>query len=80
MRLVVTRVTSASVSVAGEQISAIKKGLLVLVAVARDGDDSQVVGSLAKKLTSLRVWDELKSSVKDVEGQVSAAAPGMSFF
>src|SRR5688572_26057114 len=57
MRLVVQRVTSASVRVEGEVVGAIGGGLLVLVAV-REGDDGAVAGRLATKTAELRIFED----------------------
>ena len=57
MRLVVQRVTSASVRVEGEVVGAIGAGLLVLVAV-HEGDDGAVAGRLATKTAELRIFED----------------------
>lgn len=64
MRVLVQRVTSASVSVAGEVVGAIEpagQGLLALVGVTH-GDDAAIAGRLAEKLWQLRILDEEKSA------------------
>lgn len=70
MRAVVQRVSSASVTVAGEVVGAIGPGLCVLVGVTHD-DDGPAAARLADKLWHLRVLD-------DAEGvmNVSAADAG----
>jgi D-tyrosyl-tRNA(Tyr) deacylase len=56
MRAVVQRVSSASVTVAGEVVGAIEAGLLVLLGVAEgDGEDEAV--RLAAKLAKLRIFE-----------------------
>jgi D-tyrosyl-tRNA(Tyr) deacylase len=55
MRAVVTRVTSASVSVAGRTIGAIEAGLLVLLGVA-PADTAADAAGLAKKIHELRIF------------------------
>ena len=55
MRALVQRVTRASVSVDGEQVSAIGPGLLVLLGVARE-DDVAAADRLAAKVRALRVF------------------------
>ena len=73
MRLVVQRVTSASVRVDGEVVGAISAGLLVLVGV-RDGDDDAMAQRLALKTAELRIFaDEdgrFNRSVLDGGGDV----------
>jgi D-aminoacyl-tRNA deacylase len=57
MRLVVQRVSSASVNVAGETVGAIGRGLLVLVGIER-GDRPEAVRAAAEKLAGLRVFED----------------------
>lgn len=56
MRVVVQRVTEASVKVHGEVISSIGKGLMVLVGISRD-DEEKDADFLARKLVRLRLFD-----------------------
>ena len=67
MRAVVTRVSEASVTVAGEVVGAIGPGLLALVGVGRD-DDGDRARAMGKKLHELRVFptDEGARSVGDL--------------
>jgi D-tyrosyl-tRNA(Tyr) deacylase len=61
MRLVVQRVSSASVTVAGEVVGAIQRnGLLVLVGVSRD-DSTGIADHLARKVWELRILHEEQS-------------------
>ncbi len=55
MRLVIQRVTQASVTVEGKVIGRIGKGLVVLVGVG-NGDDAAKVEALAAKLVNLRIF------------------------
>jgi D-aminoacyl-tRNA deacylase len=57
MRLVVQRVSSASVKVTGETVGAIGRGLLVLVGIER-GDRLESVRAAAEKLAGLRVFED----------------------
>jgi D-tyrosyl-tRNA(Tyr) deacylase len=57
MRLVVQRVSSASVKVAGETVGAIDRGLLVLVGIER-GDGPEAVRAAAGKLAGLRIFED----------------------
>lgn len=51
------RVKSASVTVDGELISTIGKGILVLAAVSKD-DTEKDVESMAGKVLKLKMWDD----------------------
>jgi D-tyrosyl-tRNA(Tyr) deacylase len=73
MRLVVQRVSSASVNVNERVSGAIGRGLLVLIGItATDGDDQ--VEWAADKICNLRVFNDdggkLNRSVQDVGGEV----------
>ena len=54
MRIVIQRVSRASVSVAGETVGEIGRGALILVGVA-DGDDESRADALASKAAGLRI-------------------------
>ena len=57
MRCVVQKVTRASVTVAGEQVSSIGDGFLVLVGV-EDGDTDKDMQYCADKLVGLRIFED----------------------
>ncbi len=57
MRALVQRVSSASVTVAGERVAAIGPGLLVLLGVAA-GDTPEQADRIAAKIRALRVFDD----------------------
>ncbi|WP_411801762.1 D-aminoacyl-tRNA deacylase, partial [Bacillus paralicheniformis] len=57
MRLVVQRVTDASVSVGGETVGQIGLGLMVLVGVTHE-DTSEDAAYLAEKLVNLRIFED----------------------
>ncbi|KAF5847466.1 hypothetical protein GGP41_000234 [Bipolaris sorokiniana] len=57
MRTVLQRVKSASVTVDGQLISSIGKGLLVLAAVSKD-DTEKDVEAMAAKILKARLWDD----------------------
>jgi D-tyrosyl-tRNA(Tyr) deacylase len=75
MRLLLQRVTRAHVSVDNKVVGSIGAGLLVLVGVGHD-DDESVVSTMADKAVDLRIFrdDEGKTnrSVIDVGGEVLA--------
>ena len=73
MRIVIQRVTRASVSIEGRVESAIEKGMMVLLGVGyADTDDD--IDWLVKKTINLRIFDDsegvMNLSVKDVEGDI----------
>ena len=57
MRLVIQRVTSASVSIDGEIVGKIAGGLMVLVGV-REGDTEADMKWLAQKTVNMRIFDD----------------------
>jgi D-tyrosyl-tRNA(Tyr) deacylase len=57
MRVVVQRVRSASVEVAGDRVASIGAGLVVLAGVAID-DTPEAVDRVAAKVAGLRVFDD----------------------
>lgn len=73
MRAVVTRVTSAAVTIDGVEVSAIGHGLLVLLGVAV-GDTGNQLGYIASKIRDLRIFADddgrMNRSVMDVGGAV----------
>lgn len=73
MRLVIQRVSSAAVRVAGETVGAIGRGLLVLVGVER-GDAPAAALAAAEKLAGLRVFDDGAGKMN-----LDAAAAGGAF-
>jgi D-aminoacyl-tRNA deacylase len=77
VRIVLQRVKEASVTVAGEKISSIEQGLLLLVGVA-GGDGEPEADWLAEKVAGLRIMaDEegkMNLSVKDADGAVLAVS------
>ena len=73
MRLVIQRVTSASVSIDGEIVGKIAGGLMVLVGV-REGDTEADMKWLAQKTVNMRIFDDengvMNRSVIDAGGEV----------
>ena len=73
MRAVLQRVTEASVSIGGETVGAIGRGLVVLVGVAK-GDDEGKARQLADKVARLRVFPDetgkFNLSALDVNGEI----------
>ena len=77
MRIVLQRVKQASVTVGGERISEIGRGLLLLVGVAQ-GDGEAEADWLAGKVAGLRIMGDeegrMNLSVRDVGGEVLAVS------
>ena len=73
MRAVVQRVASARVTVGGRPVGGIRRGLLVLVGIARD-DGREAVSLLVDKVVGLRVFPDdggrMSRSVLDVGGGI----------
>lgn len=73
MRAVVTRVKSASVTIAGETVGKIGKGFLILLGVA-PGDTPKECKKLAEKALGLRIFcdenDKMNLDLHTVGGQV----------
>jgi D-tyrosyl-tRNA(Tyr) deacylase len=73
MRLVIQRVSEASVTVDGVVTGAIGKGLLVLMGV-EDADTIEDIQWLSSKVVNLRIFDDengtMNFGVKDVDGEI----------
>ena len=73
MRALVQRVSDASVTVDGEEVAQIGRGLLVLLGVRR-GDGEAEADRIASKLLALRVFEDdagkMNLSVRDVGGEI----------
>jgi D-aminoacyl-tRNA deacylase len=73
MRALVQRVTRASVTIAGSEVAAIERGLLVLLGVGH-GDTNDAVTWLAGKIARLRVFADdvgkMNRSVADIAGSL----------
>lgn len=72
MRLVIQRVTHASVTIEGKVKSAIGPGLLILVGV-ESADTTEDVDWLVRKVAALRIFDDeqgvMNRSVQDINGE-----------
>lgn len=73
MRILIQRVTNASVSISGRIASEIGNGLLVLLGI-ENADDEKDIDYLSQKLMNLRIFNDengvMNLSVLDVMGEV----------
>ena len=73
MRIVIQRVTHASVTINGEMHSSIGQGYLILLGIC-EKDTSEDVDWLVHKVIGLRVFDDenhvMNRSIMDVDGEV----------
>lgn len=77
MRLVIQRVAKASVSIDGQTVAEIDKGLLVLVGI-ENGDSEEDCLWLVNKTAGMRIFEDengvMNLSVKDIDGEVLAVS------
>ena len=73
MKVVIQRVSSASVTIDNKVVADIQKGLLVLVGI-EDLDNQEDSNWLASKIVNIRIFgdenDVMNLSVKDVDGDI----------
>lgn len=73
MRAVIQRVKNASVTIDGQQKSAIRDGLLVLMGV-EDADTADDISWLSSKIVNLRIFNDengvMNRSVKEINGDI----------
>jgi D-aminoacyl-tRNA deacylase len=77
MRIVLQRVSTASVDVAGKRIAAIGRGLLLLVGIAAE-DQTADIAKTAKKIIDLRIFEDsdgkMNQSLRDIGGSILAVS------
>jgi D-aminoacyl-tRNA deacylase len=73
MKVVIQRVSEASVTIDGKVVAGIQKGLLVLVGF-EDADTTEDLGWMASKIANLRIFGDesqvMNLSVKEVSGDM----------
>lgn len=73
MKIVIQRVSSASVTIDSEIVADIQKGLLVLVGI-EDADTKEDIDWLCQKIINIRIFgdenDVMNLSVKDIDGDI----------
>lgn len=73
MRIIIQRVSHASVTINGNCKSAIKKGFMILVGI-EEADTQEDADWLCKKVVNLRVFDDengvMNRSILDIDGEI----------
>ena len=73
MRIVIQRVSEASVSIKGTMKSAIQQGFLILLGIGEE-DSEDDIEWLVKKVVNLRVFDDeqgvMNKSILDINGEI----------
>lgn len=73
MKVVIQRVSSASVTIDIKIVADIQKGLLILVGI-EDSDNQEDINWLATKIANIRIFgddnDVMNLSVKDIDGDI----------
>lgn len=73
MRVVLTTVLSANVTISGRMVGSINKGYCLLVGFTQ-GDDKEIVEKMVEKILSLRVFadehGQINLSIYDVDGSI----------
>ena len=73
MRVVIQRVTEASVTIEAEVVASINKGLLVLVGI-EDTDTQEDIDWLTAKIAKIRIFGDeneiMNLSIQDVDGDI----------
>ena len=73
MKIVIQRVSQASVKVSGEIVGEISQGLLLLVGI-EENDEKEDAEWLSKKILDLRIFSDeegkMNCSVKDINGEI----------
>jgi len=73
LRAVVQRVTQASVTISGNNVAQIEKGLLVFLGISKSDQESDI-SWMADKIVNLRIFEDgqnkMNESLLDVNGEV----------
>lgn len=73
MRAVIQRVSEASVTIEGEKVATIQKGLLILVGI-EDASNQEDINWLTSKIANLRIFGDengvMNLSIKDIDGDM----------
>lgn len=73
MKVVIQRVSKASVSIEGEKVASISNGLLIFLGIV-DDDAAEDINWLSTKIANLRIfadeYDVMNKSLLDVQGEI----------
>ncbi|WP_417786091.1 D-aminoacyl-tRNA deacylase [Tenacibaculum sp.] len=73
MKIVIQRVSKASVTIEGERVAEIQNGLLILLGIVNE-DTQEDIKWLSNKITNLRVFNDdegvMNKSIKDIDGEI----------
>lgn len=73
MKVVLQRVSSASVTIENKIVADIQKGLLILIGI-EDSDNQEDIDWLVGKITKIRIFEDenqvMNLSVKDIDGDI----------
>lgn len=73
MRVIIQRVSEASVTVDSKRVAKINHGLLILLGI-EDADDQSDIDWLAKKIVQLRIFNDddevMNKSIIDINGEI----------
>ena len=75
MRIVLQRVSHATVSVAGKMVAKIGRGITLLIGISQE-DRADLFPGIARKLVELRIFEDeggkMNLSLRDIEGEILA--------
>ena len=73
MKIVVQRVSKASVTIDGEKVASIQKGLLILLGIVNE-DAQEDIDWLVRKISNLRIFNDengvMNKSLLNIDGEV----------
>ncbi|MFT7899452.1 D-aminoacyl-tRNA deacylase [Tenacibaculum ascidiaceicola] len=73
MKIVIQRVSKASVTIEGERVAEIQNGLLILLGIVNE-DTQEDIKWLSNKITNLRIFNDdegvMNKSIKDIDGDI----------
>lgn len=73
MKTVIQRVSTADVTINGQVVGKIEKGLVILLGIS-DNDTEETIAGIVRKISNLRIFsdenDKMNLSIKDINGQI----------